>query len=702
MSKARELSKLPNYVLSTVAELKLAVGKEQGDKAFIGGYYTDGDGGGGDFYWDAVSVEADNGGTIFQVTGTTTGRWKRIYSGSVNVKWFGAINVRWFGVREGLSNAITNCTSYATLALFINSIGGGVNILWDGDFYFSPKDNTSFNTAPNLWRAAVELVDVKHVYHIAHGAKIKVIADPTWYRGNGLNNCDEGVIQFRGSASNLCSNVGILGGYIYTDLVTADTTLSHLDGGAFGVAIRGCSNVKIETTVYGWGTDGIYVGTGYSNTPQSDNVLINNCISDSNFRQGLSVVGATNGTISNSIFCNTAGGSFGHGIDFEPDSGINSDWVVSNVITYNNQRGALNFISSQNINISNCNFNEVNTSVLNNGCIYIDGSQTFARITKNISFNNCSIIGAKATLYALGNYVDLISFTNCYLKTLGDVAVAQIRFNANTLENVGSLTINGCTIEGNGGISIKGTTGGLISCSFNFNNNKWYPSNEISTTASFLLDTNSVNVKANISDNTIDLTKNTFVITGTYTPVIPNCIFENNILESVSTFPITLNDFTGSNSLGTTIIGMNTFGTYFYYKGIVGGLDLKSRTAGAIVYGTGGDYGITRREVNGGLRRILQHISSPSSFTGSQAPLNGDITYNTGNNLDATPQIMYTYYGSKWRLTSFITYKSTTAARPTTTVYDVGLQYLDTTLDVDGKPIWWNGVAWVDATGAVV
>jgi hypothetical protein len=90
MSKARELSKLPNYALSTVAELKLAVGKEQGDKAFIGGYYADGDGGGGDFYWDAVSTEADNGGTIFQVTGTTTGRWKRIYSGSVNVKWFGA------------------------------------------------------------------------------------------------------------------------------------------------------------------------------------------------------------------------------------------------------------------------------------------------------------------------------------------------------------------------------------------------------------------------------------------------------------------------------------------------------------------------------------------------------------------------------------------------------------------------------------
>lgn len=34
--------------------------------------------------------------------------------------------------------------------------------------------------------------------------------------------------------------------------------------------------------------------------------------------------------------------------------------------------------------------------------------------------------------------------------------------------------------------------------------------------------------------------------------------------------------------------------------------------------------------------------------------------------------------------------------------YEFGVMYLDTTLDADGKPIWWNGTAWVDATGAVV
>lgn len=39
----------------------------------------------------------------------------------------------------------------------------------------------------------------------------------------------------------------------------------------------------------------------------------------------------------------------------------------------------------------------------------------------------------------------------------------------------------------------------------------------------------------------------------------------------------------------------------------------------------------------------------------------------------------------------------TTAARPTTV--STGYMYFDTTL---GKPIWWSGAAWVDATGSVV
>jgi len=48
------------------------------------------------------------------------------------------------------------------------------------------------------------------------------------------------------------------------------------------------------------------------------------------------------------------------------------------------------------------------------------------------------------------------------------------------------------------------------------------------------------------------------------------------------------------------------------------------------------------------------------------------------------------------------TTKAVTGSRPTPNANDIGLIYLDTTLDADGKPIFWNGAAWVDATGTVV
>lgn len=43
--------------------------------------------------------------------------------------------------------------------------------------------------------------------------------------------------------------------------------------------------------------------------------------------------------------------------------------------------------------------------------------------------------------------------------------------------------------------------------------------------------------------------------------------------------------------------------------------------------------------------------------------------------------------------------KGTSTQRPTLSTSDTGYQFFDTTL---GKPIWWSGSAWVDATGATV
>lgn len=54
------------------------------------GYASPGDGGGGSFYWDANATETEDKGIIFLSPTISTGRWKRLYDGAVNLKWFGA------------------------------------------------------------------------------------------------------------------------------------------------------------------------------------------------------------------------------------------------------------------------------------------------------------------------------------------------------------------------------------------------------------------------------------------------------------------------------------------------------------------------------------------------------------------------------------------------------------------------------------
>ncbi len=75
--------------IDTLADLRaLAPGEAKCLKLL--GYHTPGDGGGGDFYWDAAANAPDNSGTIISSTSCSTGRWKRLTNGPVSVKWFGA------------------------------------------------------------------------------------------------------------------------------------------------------------------------------------------------------------------------------------------------------------------------------------------------------------------------------------------------------------------------------------------------------------------------------------------------------------------------------------------------------------------------------------------------------------------------------------------------------------------------------------
>ncbi len=78
--------------LATIAALVSHAYVSGDEIVFVQGYNTVGDGGEGLFLWDTNITSGYNTGTIIQYSTSTLGAWKRLYSGSINVKWFGAIS----------------------------------------------------------------------------------------------------------------------------------------------------------------------------------------------------------------------------------------------------------------------------------------------------------------------------------------------------------------------------------------------------------------------------------------------------------------------------------------------------------------------------------------------------------------------------------------------------------------------------------
>lgn len=77
-----------NKVVDSITALK-AIDKTKFTRAFVTGYYTAGDGGGGMYWFDSTdTTSADNGGTI--IVATDSGRWKLIFTDLLSAKQFGA------------------------------------------------------------------------------------------------------------------------------------------------------------------------------------------------------------------------------------------------------------------------------------------------------------------------------------------------------------------------------------------------------------------------------------------------------------------------------------------------------------------------------------------------------------------------------------------------------------------------------------
>jgi hypothetical protein len=82
-------------LVGTMAALRMTDTSSLRDSfpVLLDGFAAANDGGGGVFVWRATSTEQDNGGTVVRpdpIPSSNPGRWVRLYSGAVNVRWFGA------------------------------------------------------------------------------------------------------------------------------------------------------------------------------------------------------------------------------------------------------------------------------------------------------------------------------------------------------------------------------------------------------------------------------------------------------------------------------------------------------------------------------------------------------------------------------------------------------------------------------------
>ncbi|TCC37238.1 hypothetical protein [Kribbella sindirgiensis] len=102
--------------VGTVADLRTTPGATDGEQLLLLGYTTPGLGG-GLVYWDATATDPDDGGMVFAVTGTATGRWKRPRGNELDLSWYGVTGAGTTDDSVRLQNAVNALPAGGTITM---------------------------------------------------------------------------------------------------------------------------------------------------------------------------------------------------------------------------------------------------------------------------------------------------------------------------------------------------------------------------------------------------------------------------------------------------------------------------------------------------------------------------------------------------------------------------------------------------------
>jgi hypothetical protein len=258
----------------TISDMVGYTGQQPNEHVNVLGYYSPGDEGGGTFYWDATSTQPQDSGTIF---GTGTGRWKRIFTESIYVRWFGISTTDFVQNTINFQNAVNVAADKFALRL--------------GEGTITINGSISFSLAPRIYGAGSYRSIIKNVSTTAtddtfviynssstitfgwlEGFSIQGSGSGTSYgtNGNGIycNTC--GRITF---VDILSSNNGKNGFHYFNSWTPFFTLCRAESNGEHGARLEGGSTNSINGAIFMTGSfsrnygNGLYIDNYVAGTP---------------------------------------------------------------------------------------------------------------------------------------------------------------------------------------------------------------------------------------------------------------------------------------------------------------------------------------------------------------------------------------------------------------------------------------------------
>ena len=638
-----------NQSVRTIADLRNLGGAAYGQLVTVLGYWAAGDNGGGDFWFDAVSTAADNGGTIIQVTGVPTGRWKRVNTSAINVRWFGAKGDNSTDDSLIFQDVVTYCVTNG-LAVYVPAgefvmgplspnitatLGNGQSLVMYGDGPDVSIIRESANKGGDTGATACKML-----YITATGTNVAesvTVRDMTFDK-NGANTplpSPDTKYELAHTIAINIKNTAVLRNAWFENLVMLDRIGGHIvlaEGRINSAVIIGCHARNAN----------------YTGSPRGD-IEFQACV------QNLSIDGCT-----------------GYFLQSEPNVSSPLDGIPT-LATITACRFDILDIGGFSADNTGMRVNTISTYALNT--VFYDALVTVRNSTIGVATTYTSGSSTRWFRLAQGS-----SISDSLIRVRVDAgALSPWYFDGSKTTFGMYLNVVNCRIEGDDDMTAS-VTGYAIQSPALY-------SGALPFRVSF------INCEFDDRfDSVIDAHRNgifefsgcklaaavNFARIGSSSPNYGKVTFENCDMSGLVG---RLADFEAPD----TLLGFVVNGDHPYSKFSIA---VNSGTIANVASGS---------DING--RWYAASAPSAAGLVGMRVYL-PEAAYGTPSEYTATTN---SASASTWRQSGQAgVSKNTTANRPTLAATDIGVVYMDTTLDADGKPIWYNGTAWVDATGAVV